>query len=303
MQNYQNRISVIIPLYNHEHYITQALESVYSQTAKPKEVIVLDDGSQDKSLDIVRKFAKTCPDMIVGTHPNQGAHYTINTGIKQASGEFVSILNSDDAYHPDRFARCLAQFDADPGLSAICTGLSFMDHKGKSIQNPWHQQARSFYDQVNDLSLALINGNFFMTTSNLIVRRTVFDEIGYFSALRYTHDLDFFLRLLLHEKRIAFYDKPLLTYRIHTGNTIGEGVLRVKIEWAATVAFFVHGLWKHPKDWDYYAKLTEITDRHTLTRLLMFFFAFFQSLPSNELACDAFIRDEAFTRFIYREVR
>jgi glycosyltransferase involved in cell wall biosynthesis len=303
MQNFHNRISVIIPLYNHEHYITQALESVYSQTAKPKEVIVLDDGSQDKSLDIVQKFAKTCPDMLVGSHPNQGAHYTINTGIKQASGEFVSILNSDDTYHPDRFAECLALFDGDPGLTAICTGLSFMDHKGKSIQNPWYQQAHNFYHQVKDLSLALINGNFFMTTSNLIVRRTVFDEIGYFSALRYTHDLDFFLRLLLHGKRIAFYDKPLLTYRIHTGNTIGEGVLRVKVEWAATVAFFVYNLWKHSKDWDYYAKLTEITDRHTLTRLLMYFFAFFQSLPPNELTCDAFARDEAFTRFIYKEVR
>jgi glycosyltransferase involved in cell wall biosynthesis len=303
MQNFHNRISVIIPLYNHEHYITQALESVYSQTAKPKEVIVLDDGSQDRSLDIVRKFAGTCSNMAVGAHPNQGAHYTINTGINQASGEFISILNSDDAYHPDRFAECLALFDANPDISAICTGLSFMDHKGKSIQNPWYQQARGFYDQVNDLSLALINGNFFMTTSNLIVRRTVFDEIGYFSALRYTHDLDFFLRLLLHGKRIALHDKPLLAYRIHTGNTIGEGVLRVKVEWAATVAFFVYNLWQHPKDWDYYAKLTEITDRHTLTRLLMFFFAFFRTLPPNELTCDAFVRDEAFTRFIYREVR
>jgi len=77
----------------------------------------------------------------------------------------------------------------------------------------------------------------------------------------------------------------------------------VKVEWAATVAFFIYNLWEYPRDWDYYAKLTEITDHHTLTRLLMYFFAFFQSLPPDELSCDAFARDEVFTRFIYKEVR
>src|SRR5207247_1507400 len=91
-------ISVVIPLYNHERFILQALESIYSQSVLPKEVIVVDDGSQDMSLDIARKFAKAHPEMIVRSHPNQGSHYTINSGVRQASGEFVSILNSDDAY-------------------------------------------------------------------------------------------------------------------------------------------------------------------------------------------------------------
>ncbi len=303
MSQFHNSISVVIPLYNHERFIIQALESVYSQSVLPKEIIVVDDGSKDRSLDIAQKFANSHPEMIVRSHPNQGAHYTINSGIRQASGEFISILNSDDTYHPNRFAECLSLFDANPSLAAVCTSLSFINEKGKSIQNAWYNQARAFYDQVNDLSLALINGNFFMTTSNLLVRRAVFDEIGYFSALRYTHDLDFFLRLILRGKPVGFHDKPLLSYRIHSGNTIGEGVLRVKVEWAASVAFFIYNLWQHQRDWNYYAKLTEITDRHTLTRLLLYFFAFFQSLPLEQLSCDAFLRDEAFTRFIYREVR
>jgi glycosyltransferase involved in cell wall biosynthesis len=294
---------VVIPLYNHERYITQALESIYSQSVMPKEVIVVDDGSNDSSFEIAKQFARAHPEMIVRSHPNQGAHYTINSGIQQATGEFVSILNSDDAYHPDRFAECLALFDANPNFAAVCTGLSFINEHGRSFQNSWYNQARAFYDQVDDLSLALINGNFFMTTSNLMVRRAIFDEIGYFSALRYAHDLDFFLRLLLRGKCIGFHDKPLLSYRIHSSNTISEGVLRVKVEWAAAVAFFIYNLWQSQQDWNYYAKLTEITDRHTLTRLLLYFFAFFQSLPANELACDAFVHDEAFMRFLYRQVR
>lgn len=296
-------ISVVIPLYEHERFIIQALESVYSQSVKPREIIVVDDGSTDRSLENAQIFARSHPEVIIQSHPNHGAHYTINTGIKQATGEYVSILNSDDAYHRDRLSECLTLFNANPELTAVCTGLSFINEKGQSIQNRWYNQARAFYDKIDDLSLALINGNFFMTTSNLIVRRSVFDEIGYFSSLRYTHDLDFILRLLLHGQQIAFYDKPLLSYRIHSHNTINEGVLKVKVEWAACVAFFIYNLWKQNHDWDYYAKLTEITDRHTLTRLLMYFFAFFQTLPPNKLSSDAYLHDEAFSRFIFREVR
>jgi glycosyltransferase involved in cell wall biosynthesis len=297
------RISVIVPLYNHERYICHALESVYTQSVLPKEVIVIDDGSDDTSMEIAIQFAASHPEMIVWSHPNQGAHYTINSGIHRATGEFVAILNSDDAYFSNRFAECLNVFDINPEITAICTGLAFIDESGNPIQNSWYEQARAFYNQVDDLSLALINGNFFMTTSNLIIRRTVFDEIGYFSNLRYAHDLDFFLRLLLRGKKIYFNDKPLISYRIHALNTISEDVLRVKVEWAAAVAFFIYNRWQRDQNWDYLAKLTDITDRHNLTRLLVYFFAFYDSLPSDKISCDAFTQDEKFTRFIYRVAR
>ena len=303
LAQFQERVSVVIPLYNHERFIAQTLESVYRQSAIPKEVIVVDDGSQDASLAITRQAAQSHPETIIWSHPNQGAHYTINAGIHRATGEFVAVLNSDDIFHPERLAQCLALFDADPQLTAVCTGISFIDDNGNTIQNSWYEQARAFYNQIGDLSLALINGNFFMTTSNLIVRRSVFKEVGYFSNLRYAHDLDFFLRLLLNGKHISFHDKPLLTYRIHPTNTISEGILRVKVEWAAVVAFFVYNKWRRNKNWKYASDLLKITDHHTLTRLLMFFFAFFQSLPPDNLSCDAFTQDSEFLRFISDEVK
>ena len=301
MSQFDQRVSIVIPLYNHERFIVKTLESVYRQSVKPKEVIVVDDGSQDASLSIAHQVAQSHPETIIWSHPNQGAHYTINAGIHRATGEFIAILNSDDLFHPERLAQCLALLDADQQLIAVCTGISFIDDHGDAIQNSWYEQARSFYDQIGDLSLALINGNFLMTTSNLLVRRSVFAELGYFSALRYTHDLDFFLRLLLHGKQIHFDNTPLLTYRMHASNTISEGVLRVKTEWAAVVAFFVYNHWKRHKNWSYEAELIKITDRHMLTRLLMFFFAFFQSLPVGKLSCDAFMQDQEFLQFISKE--
>lgn len=299
------QISVIIPLYNHERFIVRALESVYAQSVLPKEVIVVDDGSSDRSLKIAQEFAKTRSEtMTVWSHPNEGAHYTINSGIQRATGEFIAVLNSDDAYVANRFAECLDIFDANPEIAAVCTGLAFIDERGNSIQNSWYEQACAFYRQIDDLSLALINGNFFMTTSNLIIRRNIFYEIGYFSNLRYAHDLDFFLRLLLRGKKIYFHDKPLISYRIHAMNTISEDVLRVKVEWAAAVAFFVYSYWQRGvQNWDYFVKLTDITDRHNLTRLLVYFFAFYDSLSSDKISCDAFIKDEKFTQFIYKAAR
>jgi len=304
MKQSTSRISVIVPLYNHENYIANALDSVYSQTVLPKEVIVVDDGSRDSSVSIVqKKLAEYSDSMIFWSHPNQGAHYTINAGIYRATGEFVSILNSDDVYAPERFKECMNFFDANPDIDAVCTELSFLNEFGKPIRNPWYEQAYSYYKSINNLSLALINGNFLMTTSNLFVRRTVFDEIGSFSSLRYAHDLDFFLRLILRSKKIGIIGKPLLSYRLHSGNTISEDVLRVKVEWAAVVAFFIYSQWKRNREWDYYAALTRITDQHTLTRLLMYFFAYYHSLPPDELTCDAFTRDESFMRFVYSEAR
>lgn len=308
MDNRQyGRVSVVIPLYNHERYIAEALGSVFAQTTKPAEVIVVDDGASDASAAIVRDLAAGHPELIFWSHPNQGTHYTINAGIHRATGDFVAILNSDDAYHPERFTECLAVFDVNADLAAVCTGVKFMDEHGRPVRYRWYEEARRFYDQIGDLSLALINGNFFMTTSNLIIRRSVFHEIGFFSALRYAHDVDFFLRLVLTGKHVHFHDKPLLSYRLHPRNTIQEDTLKVKVEWAAVTAFFIYNYWHQApvgsSHWRYFAKFTEITDRHGLTPLLVHFFAFFDSLPRGELSCEAFTKDKDFYRFLLEVVR
>ena len=85
MSQSHKRISVIIPLYNHERYIAHALESVCSQSVPAEEIIVIDDGSNDASLNIALKYSKSHPEMTVSSHPNQGAHYTINSGIQRAT--------------------------------------------------------------------------------------------------------------------------------------------------------------------------------------------------------------------------
>lgn len=236
------RVSVIIPLYNHEKYIEAALESVFAQTVRPMEIIVIDDGSVDASAEKVRRLCQLHPEIIFWSWPNQGAHHTLNAAILRATCEFVAILNSDDCYHAERLAACLAVVQADPGIDVVATGMTFIDDQGKAATNPWYDNALSFFKQEGDLSVGLFNANFLVTTSNLFMRRSVFDSIGYFAPLRYAHDLELCLRLILGKRQVHFLDRPLLSYRLHDANTISENKAREDVERAAVFAFFLYRL-------------------------------------------------------------
>jgi glycosyltransferase involved in cell wall biosynthesis len=297
-------VSVIIPLYNHEKFIEETVSSVMNQSLRPLEVIVIDDGSTDESAERMGQIKAAYPEILFWSHPNQGAHYTINAGIHRARGDMVAILNSDDLYHGDRLERCSEVLLKDPSVSAVTTGIAFIDERGVKIQDDWYLKSIAFYRQIGDLSLALVNGNFFMTTSNLFIRRSVFDEIGLFSPLRYAHDLDFFLRMVLFAKRIYFLDEPLLHYRRHRENTISQDHSRVRAEWAYVTARFLFEILKRHKeganDWEYLRRFVQISNRHSLTPLLVYLMGYFMS--SGHVALN-FLRPSTesseFIRFLY----
>src|SRR3972149_549215 len=98
-------ISVIILSYNHAAYIGHAVESVFAQSNTNFELIVVDDGSTDNSLEVLTGFSD--PRLKVLTQSNQGTHATINRGLHEATGKYLAILNSDDLYHPDRLTKIL----------------------------------------------------------------------------------------------------------------------------------------------------------------------------------------------------
>jgi glycosyltransferase involved in cell wall biosynthesis len=291
-------VSVVVPLYNHARYIADTLSSLLAQTRPAQEIIVIDDGSTDRSAEIAAQFSKQHPEILFFAQENRGAHAAINAGIGQAKGDLIAILNSDDLYSPDRLEVMVDEFGAEPSLDAVVTTLGFIDEAGAPIANPWYDEGVLFHHSTRDPALSLINANIFMTTSNLLARRGLFSEVGGFSPLRYTHDLDFFLRLIVKGKRLRMIDEPLLLYRQHANNTIREGTFKVKAETAAATAFFLHTLWDRgvPIDWKRAADFTRLLERHTMAAAVLLCLAYFRRHPSDTLESSPFHGDEVFRR-------
>ena len=228
------KVSIVMPLYNHERYVEEAIDSVLGQSFKDIELIVINDGSSDNSENRVNR---TKDDRIrYFSQENQGASSTINRGIEFARGTYVSILNSDDVYDSNRIEECLNMLESDNSLSAVFSHLEFIDEKGDFIkylrgseENWLNHSVETSFKGENNILLDLLAGNFLVTTSNLFCKKEVFDEIGYFLNLKYAHDYDFFLRLCYRFK-VHLIERPLVKYRIHSMNTVKENEAAVNFE-------------------------------------------------------------------------
>ena len=237
------KISVVIPSYNHAPFIEEAVSSVLDNDLD-LELVIVDDGSQDDSLE--RLQAIDDPRLHLVSQDNQGAHAALARGVDLSQGEIVSILNSDDAYHPERLPKILQAFQDDPDLALVTSWLEIIDGQSQplGVKKAWHtlppwpqpHPGPSLSD-TGDPLLALLDTNYISTTSNVAFRRRHYVDHGLgFAPLRYTHDWDFILSLCRHG-RLQVLDEPLVRYRVHDSNTIREGrddaqgAMRFEILW------------------------------------------------------------------------
>ncbi len=233
-------ISVIIPLYNHEKFIYEAAVSVLEQTYDNLELIIIDDGSRDNSVATVSTISDNR--LKLYTQKNIGAHATINRGIASAKGDYIAILNSDDIYYPTRLQTFVDAIEKDKTIDALFSQVEAIHEDNKHYfffsNTPKHNipLKRDHPDQI--FAADLLGINIITTTSNLFCKKEVFDEIGLFKNYRYSHDLDFSLRLF-HQKHVRFINEPLLCYRVHAANTLKEDSAMVHFETAIVLADFL----------------------------------------------------------------
>lgn len=223
MPSEDDLVSVIIPSYNHRQYLGRAIESIINQSHRNFECIVIDDGSVDGSYEYFSEFYRNDSRIHISRRENRGAHTTINEGLEQARGQFLAILNSDDAFAERRLEFLVKSAKVAGRPFFGITGLEIVDeHDAQFSGGP-----SVYYQRVTD---ALINGgkasafwtgNVAMTTSNFFFSRTVWEETGAFRSLRYTHDWDWALRAS-ERFGVTRLNESLLRYRVHGKNTISE---------------------------------------------------------------------------------
>ena len=191
-------ITVVIPLYQTEAYIADALRSVLAQTYQDFEVIVVDDGSRDRGPDIARATGDARVRVV--TQENRGLAGARNTGIRQATTEFIALLDADDLWAPEKLARHVAKFTAEPGLDISFSASRLIDDAGHDIG--LIQSPRSAALETADFFCRNPIGN----GSAPVLRRRALDQIAFRDAaierlcwfdesFRQSEDVECWLRL------------------------------------------------------------------------------------------------------------
>lgn len=204
----QPQVSVIIPVWNGERHLKQAIESILGQDFVDFELIVIDDGSTDRSAEIVSAFADE-PRVMLHKQANAGVVAARNAGLRLAKAEFVAFLDADDIALPGRLARQVAFLRANPEVAVIGTDITyFSDPKGVM-----HTQKFPF--GAARVAVALETGNPLAQPSVMLRKKMAIDAGGYREAFRYgAEDYDLWLRL--SEKHpLDNLPEVLTLYRIH----------------------------------------------------------------------------------------
>jgi glycosyltransferase involved in cell wall biosynthesis len=128
-------VSVIIPLYNAEHYITETLNSVLTQTYTDFEIILVDDGSNDQSVELCRSSLRTHPDVTIHiiSQSNRGLPGARNTGIRHAKGHYLAMLDSDDLWHPRKLEFHVQHLDQSPAVGISFSYSEFINDRSQPI--------------------------------------------------------------------------------------------------------------------------------------------------------------------------
>jgi predicted O-linked N-acetylglucosamine transferase (SPINDLY family)/predicted SAM-dependent methyltransferase len=224
-------VSVCIPTYNGQFFIKEALNSIFSQTYPNLEIILSDDNSSDRTVEIAKSFQSQSPhNFSVLEHDQYGLAANWNFCISQAQGKYIKFLFQDDLLQPNAIAEMvnLAEQDQEIGLvfsprrlitsnSYSHEALFLANHEAKDIHKGWSnlQSIQSGQELLQDLNILEHPINKIGEPSTILIRKEVFDVLGAFNPeLCQLVDLEMWLRIMSQYK-VGFIDRTLSSFRIH----------------------------------------------------------------------------------------
>jgi glycosyltransferase involved in cell wall biosynthesis len=210
------KVSVIIPAFNSEKYIAEAIESVLAQTYRGYEIIVVDDGSTDNTLQLLKQYDSRVK---VLTKPNGGPASARNLAIKNSNGEYLAFLDSDDLWMKEKLEEQLAFLEKHPEVGLTFGEMLIFEEKGgkRIIQSKVGYTRDPTFRQ-------LLFGNY-IPNSTVVIRRKCVDKVGLLNEskeLIAVEDHEYWMRIA-RSFPLAGIPNPLAYYRIRNGNIMGAG--------------------------------------------------------------------------------
>ena len=207
------QVSVIIPAFNSEAFIGDAIKSALAQSVPIVEIIVVDDGSSDRTSDVASSFGKK---IVLTRQTNQGVASARNNGILRSKGEYVAFLDSDDCWTENHLDLLLAALSSNPAAALAYSGKTWVDKNGEAVSGYTHQTTFP----SGWIFSALMENNYISSASCAIAKREILVLRGGFKTnakLGVGEDYELWLRIAA-EYQVVSSAKPTVKYRRHESN-------------------------------------------------------------------------------------
>lgn len=210
--NYSPLVSVIIPAYNVSRTLTATVQSVFEQTLQDFEIIIVDDGSKDNTLEVAQLIAEKDSRVKAMAQANGGASSARNTAIRAAQGKYIALLDADDLWVPHKLERQLEILENGKEVYAVQSGAFFVDDNLELIS------VRPCSETKDALLETLLFQNMPNNMSTLVIKREMFEKMGYFDTeLEILEEWDMAIKVARNCNLVSI-EEPLSLYRVHAGN-------------------------------------------------------------------------------------
>jgi len=219
-------VSVLMPVYNAERYLSEAVESILGQTFADFEFLIVDDGSTDRSRAILERYAARDPRIRLTSRPNTGYAAALNELLGLARGELVARMDADDVALPERLARQVDYLGAHPDVVGVGTAVHFIDAAGRFLRD---RHPGMDHEAIQERALA---GDCALNHPSVMMRRAALEAVGgYHVEFMPAEDLDLWLRLG-EVGRLTNLPNVLMKYRQHEAS-FSEQHQRLQLERSA----------------------------------------------------------------------
>lgn len=211
-------VSVLMPVYNHEQFVEQAILSVLNQTYDNIELIVLDDGSTDES-DVVIQLLLKKYQFEYYSQKNQGLVSTLNKLKKMGKGKYISILASDDMFEETKIEKLVTYLENNPMYAMVYSNMYMMDTNNTVIGKIKDSRGSgNLFDQ-------LLCGEFFINSLTTLIRKDIYDQYEY--EPMYIEDLQMWLKIA-EKHQIGFVDEYTAFYRTNNANSLSANYFKMQ---------------------------------------------------------------------------
>lgn len=207
-------VSAVMPVYNAEQYVAEAIEGVLAQTLTSFEFVIVDDGSTHDSLDIVANYARKDPRIRLSRGNHHGIGHARNVGARLARGEFIAVVDADDVSCPQRFLAEARFLQEHPDYVAVGGKVLFVDPDGEPLcESELYKQTS---EEIDAAHLRCDSGA--ISHPSAMLRKSALEAVGgYREDFQIAHDLDLFLRLA-EVGKLGNVPRVLIHYRQHVGS-------------------------------------------------------------------------------------